>query len=33
VTDAERAKLKTIVFELELPNDCVPDEVKRAIAS
>ena len=31
VSDAERAKLRVIVTELELPNDCIPDEVKRAI--
>lgn len=31
VTDSERAKLRVIVTELELPNECIPDEVRRAI--
>lgn len=31
LSDAERGRLRTIVTELDLPNDCVPDEVKRAI--
>jgi uncharacterized membrane protein YebE (DUF533 family) len=31
VSDSERAKLRVIVTELELPNECIPDEVRRAI--
>ena len=31
VSETERAKLRVIITELELPNDCIPDEVKRAI--
>lgn len=32
VTDRERDKLRTMLAELALPDDCVPDEVKRAVA-
>ncbi len=32
VSDREREKLRVIVTELELPNDCIPDEVRRAIS-
>ncbi len=33
VSDHERDKLKTILAELALPDDCVPDEVKQAIGA
>ena len=33
VTDRERARLKAIVDELALPDDCVPDEIKQALAT
>ena len=32
ITDTERDKLRLIVDELKLPDDCVPEGVKRAIA-
>jgi uncharacterized membrane protein YebE (DUF533 family) len=32
VTGREQERLKTIVEELALPSDCIPDEIKRAIA-
>lgn len=33
VSDGERTKLKTILAELALPDDCVPTEVKEAIGA
>jgi hypothetical protein len=32
ISDREKEKLRVMVMELELPNDCIPDEVRRAIA-
>ena len=31
ISDREREKLRLIVTELELPNDAIPDEVRKAI--
>ena len=31
VSERERAKLKTILDELGLPEDCIPEQVKRAL--
>jgi uncharacterized membrane protein YebE (DUF533 family) len=31
LSDAEKARLRSIILELELPNACVPEEVKQAI--
>ena len=33
VSDGERAKLKTILAELALPDECVPAEIKQAIGA
>ena len=32
LTDAERAKLKAVVRELKLPDDCIPEAVRRVVS-
>jgi hypothetical protein len=32
VTEAEKQKLRLIVTELEIPNECIPDEARKLLA-